>query len=221
MPTLALRAFRFPTRFVTELRIDVNHAPEEVERELDAIHQRMQRPSDRLHGLPQVQTDIPGIVLRYREADGEYYVYVVDVRRDRVAGYTVFNRLIEVGKRADPFVRAPHSKYAAPYQGMGLATAVYRWGLDAGLCIISGARQSPGAHRLWMGLARHYELGYVDLRRKQLRYLGKQVRPQVLEDLHTRMIMLGRGWDMPDYMQAIGMISSEDALSQQDLGKSL
>ncbi|MNT40416.1 hypothetical protein D3C72_1767280 [compost metagenome] len=166
---MALRAFRFPTRFVTELRIDVNHAPEEVERELDAIHQRMQRPSDRLHGLPQVQTDIPGIVLRYREADGEYYVYVVDVRRDRVAGYTVFNRLIEVGKRADPFVRAPHSKYAAPYQGMGLATAVYRWGLEAGLCIISGARQSPGAHRLWMGLARDYELGYVDLRRKQLR----------------------------------------------------
>jgi hypothetical protein len=145
----------------------------------------------------------------------------VDVRRDRVAGYTVFNRLIEVGKRADPFVRAPHSKYGAPYQGMGLATAVYRWGLDAGLCIISGARQSPGAHRLWMGLARDYELGYVDLRRKQLRYLGKQVRSQVLEDLHTRMIMLGRGWDLSDYMQATGMISSEDALSQHGLGKSL
>lgn len=218
MPTLALHAFRFPARFVTELRIDVNHAPEEIERELDAIHQRMQRPLDRLHGLPQVQTDIPGIVLRYREADGEYYVYVLDARRNRVAGYTVFNRLIEVGKRADPFVRAPHSKYAAPYQGMGLATAVYRWGLEAGLCIISGARQSPGAHRLWMGLARDYELGYVDLRRKQLRYLGRQVPTRVQEDLHTRMIMLGRGWDLSDYMDVTGMTLSDDALSQQDLG---
>lgn len=218
MPTLALHAFRFPARFVTELRIDVNHAPEEIERELDAIHQRMQRPLDRLHGLPQVQTDIPGIVLRYREADGEYYVYVLDARRNRVAGYTVFNRLIEVGKRADPFVRAPHSKYAAPYQGMGLATAVYRWGLEAGLCIISGARQSPGAHRLWMGLARDYELGYVDLRRKQLRYLGRQVPARVHEDLHTRMIMLGRGWDLSDYMDVTGMTLSDDALSQQDLG---
>ncbi|AZS80710.1 hypothetical protein [Achromobacter spanius] len=218
MPTLALHAFRFPARFVTELRIDVNHAPEEIERELDAIHQRMQRPLDRLHGLPQVQTDIPGIVLRYREADGEYYVYVLDARRNRVAGYTVFNRLIEVGKRADPFVRAPHSKYAAPYQGMGLATAVYRWGLEAGLCIISGARQSPGAHRLWMGLARDYELGYVDLRRKQLRYLGRQVPARVQEDLHTRMIMLGRGWDLSDYMDVTGMTLSDDALSQQDLG---
>ncbi|MNQ93211.1 hypothetical protein D3C85_1086670 [compost metagenome] len=92
---------------------------------------------------------------------------------------------------------------------------MYRWGLDAGLCIISGARQSTGAHRLWMGLARDYELGYVDLRRKQLSYLGKAVPAGVLEDLHTRMILLGRGWTLEDYMQATGMIQSENAVSQQ------
>lgn len=218
MPTLALHALRSFSHFmggISELRIDVNHAPQEVESELDAIHARMNRPLDRLHGLPEVKTDIPGIVLRYREADGEYYVYVVDVRRDRVAGYTVFNRLIEVGRRADPHVRAPHSKYAAPHQGMGLATAVYRWALDAGLCIISGARQSIGAHRLWMGLSRHYELGYVDLRRKQLRYLGKAVTPSVQGDLHTRMILLGQGWTLSDYMRATAMLPAEGALSQQ------
>ncbi len=178
-----------------------------MDNELDAIHNRMNRPLDRLHALPEVKTDIPGIVLRYREADGEYYVYVVDLQRDRVAGYTVFNRLIEVGRRADPYVRAPHSKYAEPYQGMGLATAVYRWGLDAGLCIMSGARQSTGAHRLWMRLARDYELGYVDLRRKRLSYLGRQVPEAVLQDLHTRMVLLGRGWTLPDYMRATGMAS--------------
>ncbi|MFD4838653.1 N-acetyltransferase [Achromobacter sp. NPDC058515] len=218
MPTLALHAFRHVMQNVTELRIDVNHSPREVDNELDAIHNRMNRPSDRLHGLPEVKTDIPGIVLRYREADGEYYVYVVDVRRGRVAGCTVFNRLIEVGRRADPYVRAPHSKYAQPYQGMGLATAVYRWGLDAGLCIISGARQSTGAHRLWMGLARRYELGYVDLRRKQLSYLGAEVSDRARQDLHTRMILLGRGWTLADYMRATGMNRSEDAVSQHGLG---
>ena len=205
MPTLALHALRHAMNIVTELRIDVNHSPREVDNELDAIHNRMNRPLDRLHALPEVKTDIPGIVLRYREADGEYYVYVVDLQRDRVAGYTVFNRLIEVGRRADPYVRAPHSKYAEPYQGMGLATAVYRWGLDAGLCIMSGARQSTGAHRLWMRLARDYELGYVDLRRKRLSYLGRQVPETVLQDLHTRMVLLGRGWTLPDYMRATGM----------------
>ncbi|MBO9332649.1 N-acetyltransferase [Achromobacter xylosoxidans] len=207
MPTLALHALRHAMNIVTELRIDVNHSPREVDNELDAIHNRMNRPLDRLHALPEVKTDIPGIVLRYREADGEYYVYVVDLQRDRVAGYTVFNRLIEVGRRADPYVRAPHSKYAEPYQGMGLATAVYRWGLDAGLCIMSGARQSTGAHRLWMRLARDYELGYVDLRRKRLSYLGRQVPEAVLQDLHTRMVLLGRGWTLPDYMRATGMAS--------------
>ncbi|SIT28162.1 N-acetyltransferase [Achromobacter sp. MFA1 R4] len=218
MPTLALHAFRHVLQIVTELRIDVNHCPQEVDKELDVIHNRMNRPMDRLHGLPEVKTDIPGIVLRYREADGEYYVYVVDVRRDRLAGYTVFNRLIEVGRRADPYVRAPHSKYAAPYQGMGLATAVYRWALDAGLCILSGARQSIGAHRLWMGLARDYALGFVDLRRKQLTYLGREVSPRVREDLHTRMILLGKGWTLDAYMRATGMIASQDALSQHTLG---
>jgi len=142
-------------------------------------------------------------------------VYVVDVRRGRLAGYTVFNRLIEVGRRADPYVRAPHSKYAAPYQGMGLATAVYRWGLEAGLCIMSGARQSVGAHRLWLGLARDYTLGYVDLRRKRLTYLGAAVTAPVLGDLHTRMFLLGRGWSLPDYLRATAMQVAESALSQQ------
>ncbi|MGY6271270.1 N-acetyltransferase [Achromobacter denitrificans] len=212
---MALHALRHAMRIVTELRIDVNHSPREVDNELDAIHNRMNRPSDRLHALPEVKTDIPGIVLRYREADGEYYVYVVDVQRNRVAGYTVFNRLIEVGRRADPYVRAPHSKYAAPYQGMGLATAVYRWGLDAGLCIISGARQSAGAYRLWMRLAQDYELGYVDLRRKHLSYLGRQVPASVLDDLHTRMVLLGRGWTLPDYMRATGMSPLEGVDTQQ------
>ena len=102
VPTLALPAIRLALGLVTELRIDVNHTPDEVESELDAIRNRMSRSSDRLYGLPEVRTDIPGLVLRHREADGEYYVYVVDLRRDRVAGYTVFNRLIEVGRRADP-----------------------------------------------------------------------------------------------------------------------
>nr|WP_312485269.1 N-acetyltransferase [Achromobacter ruhlandii] len=215
MPTLALHVFRRALPGVTELRIDVNHGPREVEAELDAIHDRMNRPLDRLHGLPEVQTEIPGLVLRYREADGEYYVYVVDVRRGRLAGYTVFNRLIEVGRRADPYVRAPHSKYAAPYQRMGLATAVYRWGLEAGLCIMSGARQSVGAHRLWLGLARDYTLGYVDLRRKRLTYLGPAVTAAVLDDLHTRMFLLGRGWKLSDYLRVTAMQVAESALSQQ------
>ena len=217
MPTLALPAIRLALGLVTELRIDVNHTPDEVESELDAIRNRMSRSSDRLYGLPEVRTDIPGLVLRHREADGEYYVYVVDLRRDRVAGYTVFNRLIEVGRRADPYLRAPHSKYAAPYQRMGLATAVYRWGWTR---TVHHERRAPvgrGASAV-AGLARDYELGYVDLRRKRLSYLGRAVDAAVLGDLHTRMVLLGRGWTLERHMQATGMTWSEGARTQQDLG---
>lgn len=210
MLTLALQAVHHAVHSVMELRIDVNHGPDELANEFDSIYDRMNRPRDRLHDMPEVKTDIPGLMLRYREADGEYYVYLVDVVRNRLAGYTVFNRLIELGRRADPYARAPHSKYAAPYQGCGLASSVYRWALDAGLCLMSGARQSPGAHALWRSLAKDYELGYVDLRRKRLSYLGAEVSEPVLNDLHTRMVMLGRGWSLERYVAVTGMLYSTD-----------
>lgn len=65
------------------------------------------------------------------------------------------------------------------------------------------------------GLARHYPLGYADLRHKRLTYLGPAVTPQVLDDLHTRMFLLGRGWRLPDYLRATGMQAGASALSQQ------
>jgi len=58
----------------------------------------------------------------------------------------------------------------------------------------------------------------VDLRCKQLTYLGREVSLAVRDDLHTRMILLGRGWRLDDYMRVTGMKVSQDALSQQALG---
>ena len=97
--------------------------------------------------------------MRYREADGEWYVYVEDLQRRRLAGYTVFNRLVELDRRADRHLRAPHSRYDTPYQRRGLASAVYRWALQEGWCLVSGARQSPGAHALWHQLCPAARLG--------------------------------------------------------------
>jgi len=188
-----------------ELRIDVSPSPEEIDRDIDAVHERLYEPGSPLYGMPATESGIPGLRLRYREADGEYYIYVEDVARRRLAGYTVFNRLIEVSRRADRHLRAPHSKYAPAYQRRGLASAIYRWGLDAGLCLVTGARQSSGAHALWMALGARYTLGYVDLRGKTLRYLGDTVTPAVLDDLHTRMILLGNGWTLASLADVTGM----------------
>lgn len=189
-----------------ELRIDVGQRPAKpLEGEFESIYDRINTPGDRLHGLPAIELNNADLMIRYREADGEFYVYVEDIKRKRLAGYTVFNRLIEVGRRADRYVRAPHSKYDEAYRRRGLASAIYQWGLDAGLCLISGARQSPGAHALWHSLARRYALGHVDLRDKTLRYLGHQVPPPVLENLHTRMLLLGTGWTVDRFSVATGM----------------
>ena len=143
--------------------------------------------------------------MRYREADGEWYVYVEDLQRRRLAGYTVFNRLIEVDRRTDPHVRAPHSRYAPAYQRRGIATAVYEWGLQQGFCLVSGARQSAGAHALWLALGRRFRLGYVALRKRRMHYLGAEPAAALRDDLNTRLLLLGPGWSL-DRLQALGLL---------------
>lgn len=205
-------SFPFPmwANGLLELRIDVQLPPSEVEKELDAINRRMQRPGDALYDLSTLDIAFPGLRFRYRVADGEHYIYVEDVKRGCLAGYTIFNRLIELNRRQDKQLRATHSKYAPPYQRRGIATAIYRWWLDGGHSLISGARQSSGAHALWRSLGKQYELVYVDLREKKLRCLGVRVSSRVREDLHTRMLLVGRGQDLHDLAEKIGMTMQVD-----------
>lgn len=187
------------------LRIDVQPSPDELAAELEAIRRRLNRRGDALHGLPVIGIASGGLVFRYREADGEHYVYVEDPACGRVAGYTVFNRLVELSRTADPHLRAPHSRYAPAYQRRGIATAIYRWWLDRGGCLITGARQSAGAHALWQSLAQRYALFFVDLRDKTLRCLGQRVTESVMDDLHTRMVLLGKDCNLEEFALRTGM----------------
>lgn len=199
--TRALRQWLQPLA----LRIDVEHGSDDIEREIDTLYERMQTPGSALHGMAIDDGTLPSFRLHAREADGEIYVYVEDMAARRLAGYTVFNRLIELDKRADRILRAPHSKYAAAYQRRGLASAVYRRALDDGMCLMSGARQSTGAHALWQSLAARYASGYVEVRDKRLRYLGGRVDGEVLDALHTRRVLLGAGWSVETLAAATKM----------------
>jgi hypothetical protein len=55
---------------------------------------------------------------------------------------------------------------------------------------MSGARQSPGAHALWQGLSRHY---------------AHEVASTTLDDLHTRMFLLGDGWTLARFRRDVRM----------------
>ena len=180
-----------------ELRIDVNQPDDSIEAELDILHDRLHRPGNALHTCTRLPALLPGLVFHHREADGEHYVYVEDVARGRLAGYTVFNRLIEVDRRTDRHVRSPHSKYAPAYQGRGIASTVYAWALGRGLCLVSGARQSEGAHALWRALARRHPLRWVSLQAKRMHDLGSEAPAARAAALDTRMLLLGEGWSLP------------------------
>jgi hypothetical protein len=78
----------WPAR-LAELRIGVAQSPSDIEQQLAPLYRRLIRPGDALHDLPVLCIQIPGFVLRYREADGEHYVYVEDKARGRLAGCVV------------------------------------------------------------------------------------------------------------------------------------
>lgn len=195
-------------RQATELRIDVSLPSANIEKELEALYARLYRAGDSLYDLPMLALDYRGFVFRYREADGEHYIYVEDRQRGRLAGYVIFNRLVELNRRADPYLRAPHAKFGQDYQRLGIASAIYSWWLDAGNCLISSARQSVGANALWHKLGKRYPLTYVDLRNKRLCYLSRQVNETRRQDLHTRMLMLGRGCSLDKLAQQTGMVGA-------------
>jgi hypothetical protein len=185
-----LRAF---ASGVSQLRIDVVLPEQEMERELDSLHARWSAQWSQLE-IPD-GLSFPGRALsfRIREADGEHFIYAIDMARNRLAAYIMMSRLIELDRRADRFLRSPHTKVAAAYRRMGIASTVYRWWLDSGRSLMSGARQSPAAYALWRSLARAHSSVYVSVAGKRVRALPSPLSAHARDDLETRLVLLGEG----------------------------
>ena len=184
------------------MRIDVAVCQAGIDAELARLHARLRDPGDALHATPVMATSLPGLVFRYREVDGEFYLYVEDRQRQVLAGCTVFNRVVELERGAARYLRSPHSRYASAYQRRGVASCVYRWALHAGLCLLSGPRQSRAAHRLWMSLAESHEFAFMQLRDRALRCIGTRVARCAFDAFDTRMVLLGSGWNLERFAGA-------------------
>jgi GNAT superfamily N-acetyltransferase len=179
----------------TELRIDVMLPL--VDGELEALYERLYQPGNKLYGLERRPLHDPQFVLHWREADGEWFAYVEDVANACLAGYTVFNRLVEVDRRTDRRVRSPHSRLAPAYQRRGIASAVYQQVLDQGVCLLSGARQSPGPTVSGTGwraatAATTWRLPAIN----RCSTWGRVPDGAVLDQRATRRLLLGTGWEL-------------------------
>lgn len=206
--TLPFPHFRRPFHRPVELRVDVEASTTDHDNSLASVYERIHTRGDRLHGLPTFGLLDPHLKVRVREADGDLYAYVEDLQRRCLAGCTVFNRLVELDRRADRYLRSPHSRYSAQYQRRGIATAVYEWALGTGICLVTGARQSVGAHALWRNLARRYESGFAELRNRKLTYLGRDIEPGDLDRLETRMFLLPAKCSLTQFSTSVGMKNS-------------
>lgn len=189
------------------MRVDVHLSEESVESELATLYERPQLGRILSSGLPGSPTCVPHVHAYTRHCDGEQFFYLVDVSMCRLAGYTVFSRMVELPKRADRHCRSPHSKVHPAYRRMGLATWAYRSMLASGMCLVSGARQSAAAHRLWMRLGREHPLRLVDIADRRVRLREATAFGHVPDDLPARMILLGRGWSTDSLCERAGVVS--------------
>ncbi|WP_348271678.1 N-acetyltransferase [Bordetella genomosp. 12] len=178
------------------MRIDVSWDMSRVESELDVLQGRL-RQAGRLDPAQAVPALLPAPLRVWRqEADGEFFLYIEDARSGVLAGCIVFNRLIEVNRRLDRVLRSPHARLRAAYQRRGVAASLYQRELQAGYCLLSGARQSSGAHALWESLAARHDSGYVRVAQKRLYALPESPDQACLDDLCTRRLLCGGGWTL-------------------------
>jgi hypothetical protein len=178
---------------LAELRIAVHLPDDRIGSELEALERRSAVWQPQCEALPH----LPGLPLHLRVmvrvAGGEHFVYVVNVPTQRVVAYVTLNRLCDVGRSANHHFRAPHTKVSVNHRRCGIASGIYRWWLDSGQSLMTGARQSPAARGLWLAMSRHYPMGYVWLENKRLYALGETPSAQVLDRLNVRAVLLGHG----------------------------
>lgn len=169
------------------MRFDVRVSNAEIERELADLQARMERGRHALSSLPKLDLHFRGIEFRVRRIGREQRVFALDIHSGRLVGYSVFDILPEGARRFRGSVRSVHSRYAAPYQGRGIASAVYTRVLSEGFVLVSAARQSRAAHALWQSLGRRMRLEVVSVSADAIEPLQISECDRRFSDLDVRL----------------------------------
>lgn len=174
------------------MRFDVRVHNEDIERELADMQARMERGRHALSSLPRFDLHFHGMEFRVRRIAHEQRVFAIDSGNGRLVGYSVFDILPEGARRYRGSVRSVHSRYAAPYQGRGIASAVYARVLSQGFVLVSGARQSRAAYALWKSLGRRMRFEIVRVSADAIEPLAISENDARFSDLDVRLRLGGR-----------------------------
>ncbi|MDX5445547.1 MAG: hypothetical protein LPJ87_05775 [Zoogloeaceae bacterium] len=174
------------------MRLDVRVRNEDIDRELADMQARMERGPHALSKLPKADLRFPGVEFRVRHIAHEQRVFAIDSATGQLIGYSVFDVLPEGARRFRGSVRSVHSRYAAPYQGRGIASAVYSRVLSQGFVLVSGARQSRAAYALWKSLGRRTRLEIVRVSADAIEPLPISENDERFSDLDVRLRLGGQ-----------------------------
>lgn len=169
------------------MRFDVHVSNDQIEQELAALQEKMSHGRYALSNLPKLDLRFADLEFRLRKISREQRVYVVDRANGNLVGYSVFDILPEGSRRLHGTVRSVHSRYSAPYQGRGIATALYTKVLADGFVLVSGARQSRAAYALWKSLGRRARFDIVKISPENIEPLKISERDERFQDLDVRL----------------------------------
>lgn len=181
------------------MRFDVHYTDAMVERDLRDAQARLLE-AGLLAGDAWRPTIVCDVSWLARETPEHRFVYLKDARLDSVVG--VFSFQSSRPRRSSAAVEVPHAKLRRAYRGFGLASWVYGCALDSGVCLVSSARQSPVAGRLWQALTRRYAHGYVWVERRSMRYLGTELSEAQKAQLAVRMMLHGPRYPLEALFEA-------------------
>jgi len=170
------------------MRFDVVLSEDSIAAELQGLEERLAAEGG-LEGGDWRPTPACDVSALRRERAGRISIWLKDVPSRRVVGAFTFDTVPARHHRTALTLLMPHAKLLPAFRGLGLAGWGYRAEMSRGHCLMSSARQSLAAARLWRSLARSFPCGYVRASGRSVHWLQGALSARELEDLEVRMLL--------------------------------
>lgn len=137
------------------MRADVQLGDAMIDQSLDDLQRRMQQ-SPALQGDAWRPTPVCDVSALKHEAGEHTRIFLKHVAEDRLVGTVALHHVRLRAAGGIVTLSVPHSRLRRAVRGLGLARWVYGSALRDGARLLSSARQSAGAVRLWESLGRDH-----------------------------------------------------------------